>query len=427
MALYKRFVRRPDRLINPPVHRYLLDDGVILGLFLVILVTGFVVEGLRIVGTDDPWAAWSPAGNALAGLFRAMGITAAGLTGSHGFLWWFHLGVAFVFIAYIPFSKLRHLATSPLNVYFRSLRPMGEVQPIDIETAETLGAPKHQDLTWKQLLDTVSCMECGRCQAACPAYNTEQPLSPKAVVLDLRNSMFAAQGKLAPTGVGNLALLGSAPPPPDGEAPTVAAVTPEALWSCVTCGACMERCPVLIEHVSSILDMRRYLVMEQAEYPETMQEALTSLENRGHPFRGSTASRTDWCEGMGLKVLGVDGPAEWLYWVGCATALDERNQKVAQAFARLLQRAGVDFAILGDEEQCNGDPARRIGNEYLYQMMAQANVETLSRYGVKKIITTCPHCYNTFKNEYPQFGGDYEVVHHAEFLARLVAEGQAAA
>ena len=204
----------------------------------------------------------------------------------------------------------------------------------------------------------------------------------------------------------------------------MAAVTPEALWSCVTCGACMERCPVLIEHVPSILDMRRYLVMEQAEYPEPMQEALTSLESRGHPFRGSTASRTDWCEGMGLKVLGEDGPAEWLYWVGCATALDERNQKVAQAFARLLQRAGVDFAILGEEEQCNGDPARRIGNEYLYQMMAQANVETLGRYGVKKIITTCPHCYNTFKNEYHQFGGDYEVVHHAEFLARLVAEGR---
>jgi len=186
----------------------------------------------------------------------------------------------------------------------------------------------------------------------------------------------------------------------------------------------MERCPVLIEHVPSILDMRRYLVMEQAEYPEPMREAITSLENRGHPFRGSTASRTDWCEGMGLKILSEDGPAEWLYWVGCATALDERNQKVAQAFARLLQRAGVDFAILGEEEQCTGDPARRIGNEYLFQMMAQANVETLGRYGVKKIITTCPHCYNTFKNEYHQFGGDYEVVHHAEFLARLVAEGR---
>jgi len=204
----------------------------------------------------------------------------------------------------------------------------------------------------------------------------------------------------------------------------VAAAGPEAVWSCVTCGACMQQCPVFVEHVPAIVDLRRHMVMEQAEYPEPMQEALGSMEARGHPFRGTVASRTDWCEGLDVKIVGESGPAEWLYWVGCAAAFDERNQKVARAFARVLRRAGVDFAILGEEEQCTGDPARRIGNECLYQTMVHANLETVGRYGVEKIVTACPHCFNTLKNEYPQFGGHFEVWHHTQLIDRLIQEGK---
>ncbi|MGE5620800.1 MAG: heterodisulfide reductase-related iron-sulfur binding cluster [Sphingomonadaceae bacterium] len=423
MAIIKRHLLRPDRLLNPPRHRTLLDDGVVLGLILAILITGFVVEGIRIVATSDPWAAWSPVGLAVGSALTGLGFDVRSLQEAHRFLWWFHLLIAFAFIAYIPYSKLRHLVLSPANIYFRSLQPMGALKPIDIESAETLGTPKLEDLTWKQLLDCLACTECGRCQAACPAYSTGQPLSPKALILDLRNQLYRSRRPAA-------ALSLARKSPPDAaregmeECPTIAAVTPEALWSCVTCGSCMQQCPIFVEHVPTIVDLRRYLVMERAEYPELMQEALGSMEARGHPFRGTMASRTDWCEGLGVKIVGEAGPAEWLYWVGCAAAFDDRNQRVAKAFARLLQRAGVDFAILGEEEQCTGDVARRIGNEYLFQMMAQANVETLNRYGVKKIVTTCPHCFNTLKNEYPQFGGSFEVYHHTELLARLLKEGK---
>lgn len=421
MALSKRFVLRPDGPLNPPRHRTLLANGVILGLLLAILITGFLVEGIRIAATNDPWAGWSPVGRSVA--LTLQGADAATLQLAHRFLWWFHLLLALAFIAYIPYSKLRHLVLSPANIYFRSLQPMGALKPIDIESAETLGTPKIEDLTWKQLLDTVACVECGRCQEACPAYSAGQPLSPKALILDLRNHLYGSKGSTASLTWGHKRPVEVTPKGLE-ECPTVAAVTPDALWSCVTCGSCMQQCPVYVEHVPTIVDLRRYLVMEQAEYPELMQEALTSMEARGHPFRGTMASRTDWCDGLNVKVVGESSPTEWLYWVGCAAAFDDRNQRVARAFAKLLQRAGVDFAILGEEEQCTGDVARRIGNEYLYQVMAQGNVETLKRHQIRKIVTTCPHCFNTLKNEYPQFGGDFEVYHHTELLDQLLKEGE---
>ncbi len=425
MAILKRYALRPDRLLSPPRHRTQPDDGLILGLLLSILVTGFLLEGLRLAATDDPSASWSPVGQAVARMLQDLGVATIALTTAHRFLWWFHLLLAFTFIAWIPYSKLRHLLLSPTNIFFQSLGPKGVLKSIDIESAETLGAPKFEDLTWKQLLDTLACTECGRCQEACPAYDAGQPLSPKALVLDLRNQLYRSKGPLASTGLANLALLVSrAKPKGFGEAPTVTAVGPEALWSCVTCGSCMVQCPVYVEHVPTIVELRRYLVMEQVEYPDLMQEALTSIEVRGHPFRGTTASRTDWCEGLNVKIVGESGPAEWLYWVGCAAAFDDRNQRVAQAFAKLLQRGEVDFAILGEEEKCTGDVARRIGNEYLYQTMAQANIETLNRYGIKKIVTTCPHCFNTLKNEYPQFGGRFEVFHHTQLIDNLLHQGK---
>ncbi|MCL4532044.1 MAG: (Fe-S)-binding protein, partial [Actinobacteria bacterium] len=299
MAVLKRYALRPDRLINPPLHRSLMDDGVVLSLLLAILLTGFILQGLRIAATDDPWANWSPIGSAAASTLSGLGLSGEVLTTTHRMLWWFHMLLAFAFIAYIPYSKLRHLLLSPAAIYFRTLRPSGALQPIDMEKAETLGAAKFEDLTWKQLLDTVACTECGRCQDACPAYAAGQPLSPKALILDLRNALYRSKSRLSPTGTGNLSLLLSRRSGADEvEASTLTAAGAEAVWSCVTCGACMQQCPVFIEHVPTIVDLRRYMVMEQAEYPELMQEALGSMEARGHPFRGTTASRTDWCEGL---------------------------------------------------------------------------------------------------------------------------------
>ena len=410
MAALKRFVLRARRLVEPPRLRNWWGDGLILGWILLILVTGFILEGMRIAATQDPWGNWSPVGKAVGAVLLNLGFEAPGLRFLHRSIWWFHLLISFGLIAYLPFSKLRHILFSPLAIYSQSLEPRGALRGIDMEAAETLGTSGFGDFPRKRLLDLRACTECGRCQDACPAYATGQPLTPKAVILDLRNRA-SSEKRVARSENGK-------------GMPAIDAATPEALWSCVTCGSCMEQCPVFIEHVPAIVDMRRYLVMEKAEYPGLMQEALTCLEARGHPYRGTRFSRTDWCEGLDVRVVSDSGPAEWLYWVGCTAAFEERNQRVARAFATVLKRAGVDFAILGEEEICTGDVARRIGNEYLFQMLAQQNVETLNRYGVKKIVTTCAHCLNALKNEYPAFGGDFEVLHHTELMDRLLREGR---
>jgi len=253
----------------------------------------------------------------------------------------------------------------------------------------------------------VACTECGRCQEACPAWATGKPLTPKGVILDLRDHLRAeVRGRS-----GGKALVGGV-------------IAEDALWACTTCGGCHQACPVFIEPIPKIVDMRRYLVMEEARFPETMQAALRGLENRGHPYQGAVPGRTEWAKGLDVPVLADKGQAEYLYWVGCAAAFDERTQKVARAFATILKAAGVDFAILGDEERCTGDVARRIGHEFLFQMQAQANIETLGRYGVRKILTACPHCFNTLRHEYPAFGGQYEVVHHSQFIRELFVQGR---
>jgi Fe-S oxidoreductase len=318
--------------------------------------------------------------------------------------------LVFGFLAWAPYTKMAHVALGPLNIYTARLEPTGAaLRPVDFEKAETLGVNSLAGFTWKDLADFDACTECGRCTDACPANAVGKSLSPRDIILDLQSLMHnvgAQNGKPS-------AIIG-----------TVPATAPEALWACTTCGACMEACPVFIEQMPKIVELRRYLVMEQAEFPETMQEAITSLESRGHPFRGTQATRLDWAEGLSVKTAAEAKNTEVILWVGCGGALVERNQKVTRATAQLLDRAGVKFAVLGREEKCTGDPARRIGNEFLFQNLARENIETLARYGVKKIITACPHCFNTFRNEYPQFGGDFEVYHHSEYLARLAAEGK---
>ncbi|MGE5819800.1 MAG: heterodisulfide reductase-related iron-sulfur binding cluster, partial [Deltaproteobacteria bacterium] len=401
IALYHRYLRRPARLHST------WQDGAILGLVLTILLTGFIVEGLRIIATADPWRYWSPVGLAT-GKFVSGFFPAASFRPAHALLWWLHLLLVFGFIAWIPYSKLLHLFTSPANIYFRSLEAKGGMlKPIDTQTAESFGVNRIDQMSWKALLDLDACTECGRCQDVCPAFNTRKPLSPKSLILDLRESLHA-DGTAAAAAT---PLIGNV-------------IAEDTLWSCTTCAACMQECPVFIEHVPKIVDMRRHLVMEEGKFPETMQRALRSLEARGHPFPGASASRIDWYQGLDVKILSEAGPTEYLYWVGCSTALTPRNQKTARNFVRLLQQAGVEFAILGQEERCSGDPARRVGNEYLFETLARKNIELLESREVKKIITTCPHCFNTLKNEYRQFGANFEVFHHTEILAELINEGR---
>ncbi|HTU01832.1 MAG TPA: (Fe-S)-binding protein, partial [Candidatus Sulfotelmatobacter sp.] len=311
------------------------------------------------------------------------------------------------FIALAPFTLIRHIVVAPVNIALRRPGPSGVLQPAALEEAEHFGVSTIQGFGGKDLLDLAACTECGRCQDACPAWATGKPLTPKGVVLDLRDHLLAAAAGRT-----------------DGQIVAGGVVSEEAIWACTTCGGCHQACPVVIEPIPKIVEMRRFLVMEQARFPVPMQAALRGLENRGHPYQGAVPGRLEWARGLDVPVMAEQGSAEYLYWVGCAGAFDERNQKVARALATLLKAAGVDFAVLGEEERCNGEFARRIGHEFLFQMQAQANIETLARYNVRKIITACPHCFNTLRNEYGQFGGHYEVAHHTELLATLLAAGR---
>ncbi|MFQ5960420.1 MAG: (Fe-S)-binding protein [Candidatus Methylomirabilales bacterium] len=400
MAVTRRFIRPPSRLTEP---RGFDGFGWLLFLFLAVLLTGFLVEGLRIDATADPWGRWSPGGWVTALLFRGIGVGYA--EAFHQVLWWVHAALSFAFIAAIPYTGVFHLLTAPANVLLHTLQPSGVLSPLAVEE-ERLGASTIQDFSWKALVDLYACTECGRCQDACPAWATGKPLTPKGVILDLRDHLTKVhRGEETRRMVGEV-------------------ITEDVLWSCTTCGACHEACPVLIEPIPKIVDMRRHLVMEEATFPEQMQETLRNLETRGHPYKGVSAGRTDWAKDLRIAEASKLKEVDLLYWVGCAGAFDERGQQVTRAMVQVLEEAGVEFAILGPEERCTGDPARRIGNEYLFQLLAQENIATLNRYRVKKILTTCPHCFNTMKHEYPQFGGHFEVTHHSQFIAELLREGR---
>jgi Fe-S oxidoreductase/nitrate reductase gamma subunit len=401
MAAVRRWIARPTHLV------YTREASAILLVIFAILVTGFLIEGWRIAATDDPWGGWSPFGNLVADVSRPL-LSVESLKTAHVLTWWTHLLLAFGFIAWAPYTKMAHVVTSTLNIYTARLAPIGaSLRKIDFESPEALGIRSLSGFTWKDLLDFDACTECGRCTLACPAHRVGKALSPRDIILDLQKLMHDPGHDFAQP------YLGATP-----------ALANEVMWECTTCGACVEACPVSIEQMPKIVDTRRFLVMEDAEFPETMQQALTSLETRGHPLRGTAFSRVDWAQGLNISTLAEARDAEVLLWVGCGGALVERNQKVVRALAQLLDKAGVKFAILGREEKCTGDPARRIGNEFLFEQLAQENIATLDRYAVKKIVTSCPHCFNTFRNEYPQFGGRYEVYHHSEYLARLVDEGK---
>ncbi|MFN0124688.1 MAG: heterodisulfide reductase-related iron-sulfur binding cluster [Blastocatellia bacterium] len=409
---------RRNRL-KPPQLVYTDEaNGILLWIALIVL-TGFLVEGWRIAATNDEWGAWSPFGYLVALISKPL-LNEAALRTAHATLWWTHAVLFFGFMAWAPYTKMLHVLTAPLNIFTASLEPSGaSLKPIDFEKAEKLGVNSLAGFTWKDLLDFDACTECGRCTAVCPAHTVGKTLSPRDIILDLRGLMHSGSQKSEVGSQKNdvfaLPIIGA-----------LSATSAESLFSCTTCGACVEACPVFIEQMPKIVQMRRFQVMEEADFPDTMQEAITSLESRAHPFRGAQASRVDWADGLSIPSIAEARDAEVILWVGCGGALLERNQKVVRATAQLLQKAGVRFAILGREEKCTGDPARRIGNEFLFETLAKGNIATLNKYEVKKIVTSCPHCFNTFRNEYPQFDGHYEVFHHSEFLARLVEEGKLA-
>jgi Fe-S oxidoreductase len=327
--------------------------------------------------------------------------------------WWAHLGIILYFLTWIPEGKHLHLVTLVPNVVLAKARPRGALAPVDVETADRLGASRAEHFTWKDNLDAFACMECGRCVEVCPANSTGKALDPRRLHTDLRKQLTLA---------GPALLAGQEPasrPALVGEV-----FSEEFLWQCLTCGACVEECPATNDHIDKIVEMRRHLAMEEARVPPTMEDALRSLEARGHPFRGAGLARTAWTAGVEVPRLADGDRPEWLLWVGCAAAMNERSHAPLRALVRLMRAAGLEVGILGDEETCTGDPARRMGNEYLFQTFARQNIETLNRHGVTKIVTTCPHCYNTLKHEYPPFGGRYDVWHHTQLLARLVDDGR---
>jgi Fe-S oxidoreductase/nitrate reductase gamma subunit len=416
MAAVRRWVQRPRTIVSSS------EASGLLVLIFAIALTGFLVEGWRIAATGDPWAQWSPIGDLVASVSAAL-LSEGALRSAHAAGWWVHLLLVYGLIAWAPFTKLAHVVTAPLAIFTGNLDGYGrELKPIDFEADAPLGVASLEQFSWKDLLDLDACTECGRCTAVCPAHTVGKALSPRDIVLDLRRLMHRSADALAATRGERPAVEARLPVVVEGTA-----TAPEALWSCTTCAACLEACPVYIEQLPKILDVRRNLVMEEADYPAIMAEALTSLEQRGHPFPGAQFSRVDWAEGLDVPVLAEMADPEDIdvvLWVGCASALLERNHATVRAVATLLRDAGVRFAILGREERCTGDPARRIGNEFLFEQLATRNIQLLSRYGVRRIVTCCPHCFHTISGEYPHLGGDFEVEHHTSFLARLVEQGR---
>ena len=396
MAVWRRFVVRPHNV--DPTARF----AAVLALLFVINVTGFVMEAARLAVVQPAWARWSPVGYALGQTMLAAGMSEAALRSTHLSVWIFHAVLALGFIAIIPYSYFVHLITTPLNIFFAKLTPRGAIAAIpNIEEAEALGVSKLEEFSWKRRLDFDACVECGRCQAACPAYLSGTALSPKRIIVKLKRHLH---GELAGPIHGEL-------------------IKPEELWACTTCMACVQECPAFIDIVDTIIDLRRYLALSEGALPSTAPQSLQNIQRAGNPWGLPAGERLAWAQGLDVPVLEEGMDVEYLYWVGCSASYDRRNQAIARAVVKILKAAGVSFAVLA-EERCHAEVARRLGEEYLYQTVAQENIENLNRYGVRKVITHCPHCFNTIKNEFPQFGGTYEVVHHSVLIQELIASGR---
>jgi len=416
IAIVRRYV------LNRPQLKHQRVDWILPVLLLFIGVTGFLVEGMRLAANaqDLGYAPiWSPVGDFVASLVG--GSSTGTLLNAHVVFWWLHVLAAFAAIALLPFvPKAMHLAAAGVNIYFEDLRPKGRLSKLDVEGAferdENLGYESLEHLTRKDLLDVVSCTECGRCELNCPANNSGKALSPREIVLGLRRQLNQEQP-----------IYGEA-----AEAKRIlgAEIDPEVVNYCTTCMACVEICPVQIDPLSKILELRRNEMMIHDEFPETYADVLMGMEKRGNPWNEHPTARMEWAKGLDVPVmadLAEEGKeVDYLFWVGCSAAYDPRNTKIAQSMVKILQAAGISFAVLGEEERCTGDPARRMGQEYLFSVQAEMNIELLAEYKFKQILTICPHCYNTFAKDYPDFGGNYSVIHHTELIEQLVKDGRIA-
>ncbi|MGI8928347.1 MAG: (Fe-S)-binding protein [Candidatus Limnocylindrales bacterium] len=425
-ALFRRLVWKYPRRTT------LSRDGIVILLLIGgVVVTEWFAEAFRIVAYGDPDAGWAVAATPLGLVLDAI-LPTAWLSSGYNLFFWANVALVSGFLIYLPRSKHLHIVTAFFNAALRKMRPRGELPKMDLEAEDArFGIKTIEDMSWKDLLDGFTCTECGRCQEACPAWATGKPLNPKTMIMGIREmAVDSEQGvSIIPWIKPAKELDGLAQPVVD------TAIPYDAVWDCVTCGACVEACPVMIEHVDKIVGLRRNLVLEESRFPAELTSSFTNMERYSNIWGQPQSSRLDWARGLpfavptAASVVESGGPdavadLECLYWVGCAASFDDRNRRVARAVVTCLEAAGVKYAVLGQEESCTGDPARRMGNEYVFQMLAGGNVETLNRYRPKTIITACPHCFNTIGNEYGQLGGAYDVVHHSQFLSRLIGEGR---
>lgn len=409
IAFAIRYGQRPERLDGRSGKRFYREDLFIIGMMALIIITGFVIEGLRLAAQPAETAklgervmyctTCSVIGYPLSRLFVPLGTGAASL---HRSLWVFHAVLAMVFIGSVSYTKMGHFAISSVNTFFKRLTPAGAIAKIDnLEEQESFGVSKIEEFSWKQLLDFDACTRCGRCQDACPASLTGKELSPKNIIVKMYEVAHAEN-----------------PPSIHGDV-----IHAQELWDCTTCMACVRACPVAIDQLGTIVDLRRYLTLSEGSVQFSGAAAMNSMERQGNPYGLPGGDRLKWAEGLNVPIAESGTEYDVLYWVGCAGSYDARAQKITRAFVTVMQAANVKFAVMA-EERCNCESARRMGNEYLYQMATMENVENLNQYKFERIVTTCPHCFNTIKNEYPQFEGNYNVVHHTQFIAELIASGR---
>jgi Fe-S oxidoreductase/nitrate reductase gamma subunit len=414
MAAYRRYRWKPATLPNTS------ENGLVLLLIACMVITGYLVEGLRIAVIGDPWKLISPVGAGISALLA--GISPEMGKGLHASLWWTHTVLVMSWIALIPHTKFVHLLSLPANAFFSKLRPRGELRRPDIEklmeSADDedlkIGIQKADEFTWKQRLDLDSCVSCGRCDELCPAYMADRTyFAPRPLIAGMKDSLYDLAAKKNGDGKGPV------------EVPDIIgkAFDEEFIWHCRTCGACVEICPAVIEHVDTLMELRRNEVLIQGRMPEEAGRAMKLYETCGNPF-GPQSQRTDWIEQMGVRVVGPGEKVDVLYWIGCCITFDPQKHKIAEDLCRLLTKCGIDFGVLGDDEKCCGDPARLMGQEMLFQQTAKEQVEILKQREFKVLLTGCPHCYNVFKNEYPQFGGTFNVVHHSEYIRDLLQAGK---
>ena len=400
LLIFRRYIQRPKELDNQ------WTDCISLALLFFIFLTGLSLTGIRNQLYQSPWSQWAPGASAMASIFSKFFREKSGLNTPFYILWLVHLLLSFTFLFYIPFSRLFHLLSSPLNIFFRNLEAKGALPFLDLETSEIWGVGKIEEFTWKDLLELDACTRCGRCQESCPAHLSQKHLNPKRVIQNLKRHM----GSFSRKGEG-FQLIGGV-------------VTEDEIWECTTCRSCLEHCPVFIEPMAKLIEFRRNLVLHHGKIPRETHFAFRNIERKGNPWGFDPEKRMWWTKESGVRKVSPGEEVDILIWVGCYGSYDDRNIEVVTSLIRILRKAGVDFGVLGNSEWCCGIDLRRMGSEYLFQLNVEKNLNLLRQMKFQKILTACPHCFNTLKNEYPQFGAQWEVIHYTAFLEGLIREGK---